>query len=136
MRKLFGGAAEDLCEPPDSFLMRYVHEGAVAEDIRQGVWAGIRLPVRHLLRRPKVPPPSHKRQRKENRENSCCKNCRQTLPHMLVSLDSQVLRDSQVHRDTWVLSSNAKVARWLSMAKIPRFNRSIAVAFQFGGRLG
>src|SRR6185369_2665138 len=101
----------------------------VAEDIRQGVLAGIRLPMRHLLRRPKVPPPSHKRQRKENRENSCCKNCRQTLPHMLVSLDSQVLRD------TWVLPSNAKVARWLSMAKIPRFNRSIAVAFQFGGRL-
>src|SRR6478609_8488090 len=94
----------------------------VAEDIRQGVLAGIRLPMRHLLRRPKVPPPSHKRQRKENRENSCCKNCRQTLPHMLVSLDSQVLRDSQV-------------ARWLSIAKIPRFNRSIAVAFQFGGRL-
>ena len=27
MRKLFGGAAEDLCEPPDSFLMRHVHEG-------------------------------------------------------------------------------------------------------------
>src|SRR6478672_6851548 len=120
MRILLGGAAEDLCEPKDSFLMRYVHQGTVAEDIRQGVLAGIRLPMRHLLRRPKVPPPSHKRQRKENRENSCCKNCRQTFPHMLVSLDSQVLRDSQVHRDTWVLSSNAKVARWLSMAKIPR----------------
>jgi hypothetical protein len=75
MRKLFGGAAEDLCEPPDSFLMRYVHEGTVAEDIRQGVWAGIRLPVRRLLRRPKVPPPSHKRQRKENRDGSRYKNC-------------------------------------------------------------
>ena len=75
MRKLFGGAAKDLCEPPDSFLMRYFHEGAVAEDIRQGVLAGIRLPVRHLLRRPKVPPPSHKRQRKENRDGSCYKNC-------------------------------------------------------------
>ena len=135
MRKLFGGAAEDLCEPPDSFLMRYVHEGAVAEDIRQGVLAGIRLLVRPLLRRPKVPPPSHKRQRKENRENSCCKNCRQTLPHMLVSPElpsSLVLRDS---RDTWVLTSNVKVARLVSMAKVPRFNRSIAVAFQFGGRL-
>ena len=75
MRKLFGGAAEDLCEPPDPFLMRYVHEGAVAEDIRQGVLAGLRLPLRHLLRRPKVPPPGHQRQRKENRHGSCYKNC-------------------------------------------------------------
>ena len=61
MRKLFGGAAKDLREPLDAFLMRYFHEGTVAEDIRQGVWAGIRLPVRHLLCRPKVPSPSHKR---------------------------------------------------------------------------
>ena len=44
MRKLLGGAAEDFCEPPDSFLMRYVHEVAVAKDIRQAVWAGVRLP--------------------------------------------------------------------------------------------
>ena len=71
MRKLFSGTAEDLCEPPDSFLMRYVHERADAEGIRQGVLAGIRFPVRHPLRRPKVPPPSHKRQRKENRGGSC-----------------------------------------------------------------
>src|SRR5512132_2236233 len=43
-----------------------------------------------------------------------------TLPHMLVSLDPQVLRDSQVLRDTWVLTSNVKVAGWLSMAKVLR----------------
>src|SRR5512132_536906 len=43
-----------------------------------------------------------------------------TLPHMLVSLDPQVLRDSQVLRDTWVLTSNVTVAGWLSMAKVLR----------------
>jgi len=75
MRKLFSGAAEDLCEPPDSFLMRYVHAGPVAKDIGQCVLAGIGLPVRHLFRRPKVPPQSRKRQRKENRDGSCYKNC-------------------------------------------------------------
>ena len=80
MRKLFSGAAEDLCEPPDSFLMRYVYEGAAAEDIRQDVLGGIRLPVRHLLRRPKVPPPSHKCQRKENHDSSCDKSCYQNSP--------------------------------------------------------
>src|SRR5580692_4896249 len=77
MRKLFGGAAEDLCEPSNSLLVRYVHEGTIAENIRQGVRAGIRLPVRHLLRRPEVPPPRDKRQPKENRDGSCDKNCRQ-----------------------------------------------------------
>jgi hypothetical protein len=71
MRKLFGRTAEDLCEPPDSFLMRYVHEGAVTEDIRQVVWAGIGPSVRHPFRRPKVPPPHRKRQRKESRDGSC-----------------------------------------------------------------
>jgi hypothetical protein len=75
MRKFLGRAAEDFREPPDPFLMRHVHEGAVAEDIRQGVLAGIRRPVRHLLRRPKVPPPSHKRQRKENRDGNCYQSC-------------------------------------------------------------
>src|SRR5271156_3816071 len=79
MRKLFGRSAEDLCEPPDSFLMRYVHKGAVAEDIRQGVLAGVRQPMRHLLRRPKVPSPSHERQRKENRDGNYYKNCCQTF---------------------------------------------------------
>ena len=76
MRKLLGRAAEDFREPPDSFLMRYVHEVAVAKDIRQAVWAGVRL--RHFLSRPKVAPPSHKRQCKENRDGSCCKNCCQS----------------------------------------------------------
>ena len=119
MRKPFGGPAEDLCEPPDSFLMRYVHEGAVAEDIRQGVLAGIRPPVRHLLRHPKVPPPSQKRQRKENRDGNCYKNCCQNSSSH-ARLDSQVLRDSQILRDAWVSTSNVKVARWLSMTKVLR----------------
>jgi hypothetical protein len=53
MRELVGGAAENLGEPLDSFLMRHVYEGAVAKDIRQAVRAVVRL--RDLLRRPKVP---------------------------------------------------------------------------------
>jgi hypothetical protein len=72
IRELLGGAAENLWEPPDPFLVRDVHEVAVAKDIRQAVWAGVRL--RQLLRRPKVPLPSHKRQCKENREGGCYKN--------------------------------------------------------------
>ena len=80
MRKLFGGAAEDLREPPDPFLMRRVHQGAVAEDIGQAVWAGI-LSARHLLRRPKIPPPGHERQRKETRDGNCYKNhCQSSSP--------------------------------------------------------
>jgi len=51
--------------------MRYVHEVAVAKDIRQAVLAGVRLPVRHLLRRPKVPPPRQKRHYKEDHEDGC-----------------------------------------------------------------
>ena len=70
-RELLSGAAEDLCEPLDSFLMRYVHQVAVAKDIRQAVLAGVRLPVRRLLRRPKVPPPRHIRQHKEDHEDGC-----------------------------------------------------------------
>src|SRR5476651_2437222 len=106
MRKLFGGAAEDLCQPPDSFLMRYVHDGGVADDIHQGVLASIRPPVWHLLRRPKVPPPSHKRQRKENRDGSYKNGCQNSSSHARVSLDSQVLRYSQILRDAWVSTSN------------------------------
>src|SRR6267154_768367 len=76
MRKLLGRAAEDFREPPDPFLMRYVHEVAVANYIRQAVWAGVRL--RHFLSRPTVAPPSDKRQCKENRDGSCCKTCCQS----------------------------------------------------------
>jgi len=72
MRKLLRRAAEDFREPADPFLMRDVHEVAVAKDLRQAVWAGVRL--RHVLSRPKVAPPSRKRQCKENRDGSCCKN--------------------------------------------------------------
>src|ERR1700675_3739331 len=100
MRKLLGRAAEDFCEPPDPILMRYVHEVAVAKYIRQAVWAGVRL--RHFLSRPTVAPPSYKRECKENRDGSCCKNCCQSSSSHLVSLDSQVLRDCQVLRDAWV----------------------------------
>src|SRR5271169_4763038 len=76
MRKLLGRAAEDFREPPDPFLMRYVHEVAVAKDIRQAVWAGVRL--RHFPSRPTVAPPRYKRQYKKNRDGSCCKTCCQS----------------------------------------------------------
>jgi hypothetical protein len=129
MRKLFGGAAEDLCEPPDSFLMRYVHEGTVAEDIRQGVLAGVRLPVRRLLRRPKVPPPSHKRQRKENRDGSCYKNCCQN--------SSSHARKSRLPSSQRRLGLDFKrqSCPLVEHGESTTFNRSIAVAFQLGGRL-
>ena len=113
MRKLFGGAAEDLCEPPDSFLMWYVHEGAVAEDIRQSVLAGVRPPG-HLLRRPKVPSPSHERQRKENRDGNCYKNCYQNF--------SSQARKSRLPNSQRRLGLDFKrqVARWLCMTKVLR----------------
>ena len=129
MRELFGGAAKDLCEPPDSFLMRYVHEVAVAKVIRQAVLALIRLPVRHLLRRPEAPPPGNKRQRKENRDGSCYKNCGQNSsshvpkskpPGSQRSLGLDFKRQScplVEHRENNAL------------------NQSIAGAFQFGGYL-
>ena len=129
MRKLFGGAAEDLCEPPDSLLMRYVHEGAFAEDIRQGVFAGIRLPVGHLLRCPKVPSPRHKRQRKENRDGSSDKNCCQnSSSHACKSrlLSSQRRLGIDFKRQSCPLVEHGERNT---------FNRSIAVAFQFDGRL-
>src|SRR5271169_2836333 len=77
MRKLLGRAAEDFREPPDPFLMRYVHEVAIAKDIRQAAWAGVCL--RHFLSRPTVAPPSYKRECKENRDGSGCKNCCQSF---------------------------------------------------------
>ena len=75
MRELLGGATEDVRKPLDPFLMRHIHERVIAKDIRQAVRAGVRL--RYLLRRPKVPPPRHICQRKENREDdrhhqNCC----------------------------------------------------------------
>ena len=79
MRKSRGGATEDFCKPPDSFLMRYVCEVAIAKDIRQAVWGGIRLREWLLLRRPNVSPPGHKGQGDKNRDGSCYKNCYQKL---------------------------------------------------------
>src|SRR5471032_1278166 len=43
-----------------------------------------------------------------------------TRPHMHVSLDSQVLRDSQILREPWVSTSNIKVAHQSSMTKVLR----------------
>ena len=65
------GPAEDLREPPDTLLMRNVHEVTVVKNIRQAELAGIRL--REPLGRPKVPPPRHKRQHEENRDDACHK---------------------------------------------------------------
>src|SRR3954466_13062817 len=77
MRKFFGGAAEDLCEPAASLLMRDVHEVTVAKNICQAVWAGVSL--RHFLRCPKVLPPGHKCQRQENGDGSYYQNCYQNF---------------------------------------------------------
>ena len=128
MRKLFGGPAEDLCEPPDSFLMRYVHEGAVAEDIHQGVLAGV-CPWRYFLRRPKVPPPGHKRQCKEKRDGNCYGNCYQN--------SSSHARKSRTPGFSETLGSrlqNVKNCPLVEHDESTAFNRSIAVVFQCGGR--
>jgi hypothetical protein len=95
MREVLGGAAENLIEPPDSSLMRDVHEVAVAKDIRQAAWGGVHL--RRLLRRPKVAPPRHKRQHKENRKGGCYKNCCQDLSLIEVSLQHSGPADVQGH---------------------------------------
>ena len=92
--------------------MWYVHEVAVAKDIRQAVLAGVRLFVRHLLRRPKVPPPRHKRQRNENRQEYCYENYPQSIsPH---ARDNDTPEVSKTLR---VCTSNDNSVRWLSMVK-------------------
>src|SRR5271169_1267444 len=84
MWKLLGGAAEDLCKPLNSFLMRYVHEATVTEDIGQAVWGGVRL--RNFLCRPKVPPPRDKRQHKRKREGDCYEPyCQRFSSHALTA---------------------------------------------------
>ena len=109
--------------------MRYVHEGAVAEDIRQGVLAGIRPPMRHFLRRPKVPSPSHERQRKENRDGNCYKNCYQNS-----SSHARKFRLPNSQRRLG-LDFKRQSCPLVEHDERTTFNRSIAVAFQFGGRL-
>src|SRR5258708_1424747 len=116
MRKLLGRAAEDFREPPDPFLMRDVHEVAFAKDIRQAVWAGVRL--RHFLSRPTVAPPGYKRQCKENRDGNCYKNCCQDSSSYAGK--SKPPGTSQILGDTWVLTSHFKIARWLSVTKVLR----------------
>ena len=95
MRELLRRAAEDFREPPDPFLMRDVHQVAVAKDIRQAVWAGVRL--RYFLSRPAVAPPSYKRQGEENRDGSCCQDYCQSSPSHIRTFrlsDSQKLPSS------------------------------------------
>jgi len=48
-----------------------VHEVVATKDIRQAVLAGVRQFVRHPFRRPKVPPPRHKGDCKEDHEDGC-----------------------------------------------------------------
>src|SRR5271167_2687789 len=102
MRIFVSGAAEDLREPPHASLMRYVKERAVAEDIRQAVWTGIRL--RDLLRRPKVSPPSQKRQRKEASDDCCKSGCQNPSSHPHEPVPSHSERRSK-------LGLNVKSAR-------------------------
>jgi hypothetical protein len=67
MRKVLSGAAEYLCKPPDSLLMRHVQELPIIKDVGQAVFGGIR-PWR-LLRHPKITSPGRKHQQTENRES-------------------------------------------------------------------
>src|SRR6516164_9802451 len=78
MRKLLGGATEDLREPPNSFLMRYARDVVAVKDVGQAVFAGACLIVDHL-RRANVPPPSHNREQKEKCEDGCYNNRCQDL---------------------------------------------------------
>jgi len=78
MRKLLGGATEDLREPPNSFLMRYARDVVAVKDVGQAVFAGVCLVVDHL-RRANVPPPSHNREQKEKCEDGCYNNRCQDL---------------------------------------------------------
>src|SRR6516225_5615594 len=73
MRKLLGGATEDLREPPNSFLVRYARDVVAVKHVRQAVPAGVCLVVDHL-RRANVPPPSHNREQKEKYEDGCYNN--------------------------------------------------------------
>jgi hypothetical protein len=104
MRKLLGGATEDLREPPNSFLMRYSRDVVAVKDVRQAVFAGVCLVVDHLGR-PNVPPPSRDREQKEKCEDGCYNNRCQDLSSRRVNLDAQVLRYD------CVLTSNVKVVR-------------------------
>ena len=104
MRELLGGAAENLREPLDSFLMRHIYEGAIAEDIRQAVRGGVRLS--HFLRRPKVPSPRRTCQRKENCEGDCHKNrCQNLTLHA---------------RDIWAPDVSETIGFFTSMVKLVR----------------
>src|SRR6516164_4326968 len=125
MRKLLGGATEDLREPPNSFLMRYARDVVAVKDVRQAVFPGVCLVVDHL-RRPDVPPPSHNREQKEKCEDVCYNNRCQDLSSRGVNLDAQVLRHD------WVLTSNVKVVR-SGPYRTHRALIEISLAFQFGG---
>ena len=78
MRKLLGGATEDLREPANSFLMRYARDVVAVKVVRQAVFAGVCLVVDRLCR-PNVPSPSHNREQKEKGEDDCYNNRCQDL---------------------------------------------------------
>ena len=92
--------------------MRYVHEVAVAKDIRQAVLAGVHLPARRLFRRPQVPPPRHKRQRNENRQE-----CRYENYAQIFSSHARDDETPEVSETMRVCTPNDNAVRWLSMAK-------------------
>src|SRR6516165_9276396 len=124
MRKLLGGATEDLREPPNSFLVRYARDVVAVKDVRQAVPAGVCLVVDHL-RRPNVPPPSHNREQKEKYEDGCYNNrCQhlssRTRKSRCPSSQSRLHLDFKRESCSLAIIQNA-----------PR-NRNI-VAFRFGG---
>jgi hypothetical protein len=69
IRELPRRAVKNISQPLNSFLMRNIHQVPVVKKIRQAIGAGILLPMRHLLRRPKVSPPRNKRKYEEGGED-------------------------------------------------------------------
>src|SRR6516165_9889764 len=84
MRKFLSCAAEDFREPENSFLMRYLQELLSVKDVGQTVWAGVRRPMRCLVRHPQVPTPSRKRQQKESDKAGCKNQCQNFSSHAVI----------------------------------------------------
>ena len=128
MRKLLGGATEDLREPPNSFLMRYARDVVAVKDVRQDVFAGVCLVVDHL-RRPNVAPPSHNREQKEKCEDGCYNNRCQDLSSRARKSrcpSSQTRLRLDLKRESCLLASPPRPTFW-SAARItssPCFSKS------------
>ncbi len=122
IRKPLGGAAEDLREPPDTLLMRHVHEvrsPKTSVRLYGQVSSGSRGPS---CRRPEVPPPRHERQHEEGRERGQDKDCRQGFASNAYGVSIPAWRRSSDPGRRARLPVEQDESRML--------NRSIAAAFR------